>query len=98
MAREVEYCPSTEWFAPDPRKEERESEKEPKIPKEGRHPMVNRTCMIMQPIGGRSKAVGQWKGKVCDVMDYNTYTGLATVWVQSANQRVQLPIDCLFPR
>jgi hypothetical protein len=60
--------------------------------------MVNTTCMIMQPIGGRNKVVGQWKGLICDVIDYNTYTGIALVWVQCAKQRVQLPTNSLFPR
>jgi hypothetical protein len=60
--------------------------------------MVNSSCMIMQPFGGRNKVVGQWKGQICDVTEYNTYTGQATVWVESAKQTVQVGINCLFPR
>jgi len=55
--------------------------------------------MIMQPLGlATNNAVRQWKGLICEVKEYNSYTGNATVWVESAKQTVDISGHCLFPR
>jgi hypothetical protein len=99
LAWEIEHCPPAEWIAPDPGKEERESRRETMIRKEGRHALVNHSCMILQPKNRPiDKATLQWKGLICDVKDYNPYTNLAMVAVLAANQIVQVNGHYLFPR
>jgi transcription antitermination factor NusG len=97
--RDIEQHMPTEWIAPDPGKEERQTRKISSMPREGKHPIINRTCLILRPLEGSiSKTAGQYKGFLCDVKDYNPYTNIATVAIQLAHKTMQLSGDCLFPR
>jgi len=99
LAQEVEHYQAMEWIVPDPGKEEREIQKKPEFLKEGQHRIINHSCMIMQPIGRPStKVIGQWKGCICDLKDYNAYTDMVTVVIETTGAMVHLSGHCLFPR